>query len=413
MERVWRVLGALIAVAAAVGVAVLAVPACAAAKKGSHNRLVLTGVSSVPVAYWQGLTSDPKETNLYFIGIFQGLWKTTNQLEQTDGVAFEIPDSVAADEGYNHIGDPTWNPGEGGRILLPMECYDPDLGNTCGTGAFGVADPDTLAFRYYVKLDPTYIPKAMWAETSPQGTRVWTSSGDDLLAYRTNDIKRANRGPGGPLLEPARILKGAVPPSGVTGAVFRGDHTLLLAGSDGETDQVWAVNTDNGKRRLVIQRRICGESEGLDVIPTQGGNVHWLIAPSDSGCELSFGPTSALLHFARSRGNRRYGVEANVTGGEVPGRVDVEVHVTRGDGKPLSNAHVTFATAKGRTDGHGVVDLSAPLELPGRFKAVVRKHGRWGASGLIQAGRCSGRRSGRSPRAGLRRTDAKGDVECQ
>ena len=75
-----------------------------------------------------------------------------------------------------------------------MECYTPGVGNTCGTGAFGVADPATLDFRYYVKLDPAEIPKAMWAETSPDGKLIWTSSGDDLLAYRTSDVAPANAG---------------------------------------------------------------------------------------------------------------------------------------------------------------------------------------------------------------------------
>ena len=51
-----------------------------------------------------------------------------------------------------------------------MECFTSGVGNTCGTGAFGVADPATLQFRYYVKLDPAEIPKAMWAETSPDGS---------------------------------------------------------------------------------------------------------------------------------------------------------------------------------------------------------------------------------------------------
>ena len=61
--------------------------------------------------------------------------------------------------------------------MLPMECYNPaqDPSNTCGKGAFGIADPSTLAFRYYVQLDPKFIPKAMWAETSPNGKLIWTS----------------------------------------------------------------------------------------------------------------------------------------------------------------------------------------------------------------------------------------------
>ena len=47
------------------------------------GRWLLTGASSVPNVYWQGLTSDPAEKNLYFIGVFQGLWRTTPTLHQT------------------------------------------------------------------------------------------------------------------------------------------------------------------------------------------------------------------------------------------------------------------------------------------------------------------------------------------
>ena len=95
----------------------------------------------MPATYWQGLTSNPAESKLFFVGVFRGLWQTTPKLGQTAGVNNAIPPSVTQAEGYNHIGDPTWNPGDGGRVILPMECYDPGVGNTCGTGAFGVADP--------------------------------------------------------------------------------------------------------------------------------------------------------------------------------------------------------------------------------------------------------------------------------
>ena len=202
--------------AACLGLTLLWAPA---AQAGEH--WILTGASSVPNNYWQGLTTDPGDENVFLVGVFKGLWRTNPLLGETGGVSSEIPASVASQEGYNHIGDPTWNGGEGGRVLLPMECYTPGVGNTCGTGAFGVADPETLAFRYYVKLDPAQIPKAMWAETSPDGSLVWTSSGDDLLAYRTSEIVAANAGPGGPLLEPAERLDGAVPPSGITGRRLR------------------------------------------------------------------------------------------------------------------------------------------------------------------------------------------------
>jgi len=167
--------------------ALLAVAVCVcvlapAADARDPGRWVLTGATSIPITYWQGLTSDPAKQRVFFIGVFEGLWRTTPGLRQTAANGAAIHAEVTAAEGYNHIGDLTWN---GGRVLLPMECYDPAAGgNTCGNGAFGIADPGTLAWRFYVKLDPAEIPKAMWAETSPDGKLVWTSSGDDLLAYR-------------------------------------------------------------------------------------------------------------------------------------------------------------------------------------------------------------------------------------
>jgi hypothetical protein len=349
------------------------------------GRWLLTGASSVPTVYWQGLTSDPAEQNLYFVGIFEGLWRTTPLLRQTAGVPDAIPPAVTEAEGYNHIGDPTWNPNEGGRVLLPLECFTPGVGNTCGTGSFAVADPATLAFRYYVKLDPAEIPKAMWAETSPDGSLIWTSSGDDLLAYRSSDVSEANRAPSGPLLRPVRRLVGAVPPTGVTGAVFR-DGRLLLAGEANGTYQVWAVDPDTGKRRLELEMSICGESEGLDVIRTLGGELHWLIAPFDPGCSLTFGPTSALLHFVPTPAHERF--EVVVTDSEVgtlPGEVRATVRATR-DGRPLREARVTFAGATTRTNKEGVATISAMLERPGRFRAVARKGQNYGVSELVPVG---------------------------
>jgi hypothetical protein len=367
---------------ACLGAALLVAPA---AQAGQH--WILSGATSVPNNYWQGLTSDPAQENVFFVGVFKGLWGTNPLLGETSGVSSEIPASVTEAEGYDHIGDPTWNDADGGRVLLPLECYTPGVGNTCGTGAFGVADPDTLAFRYYVKLDPADIPKAMWAETSPDGSLVWTSSGDDLLAYRTADITAANAGPDGPLLKPVERLEGAVPPSGITGAVFQGGR-LLLAGEGDDSHQIWSVDTDTGAGELLLQRQICGEAEGLDTIATLGGKLHWLISPADPGCDLSFGPTSALLHFAKSGAHRRYDVEVvDSESGAIPGPVSAKVRVgRRSDGKPLRGGKVALAGVTARTNGGGVATLKTRLERAGRYKAVVRKNDRWGASGLIQLG---------------------------
>jgi hypothetical protein len=382
-------------------VTAIALAAAGSARAEDPGRWLLTGASSVPATYWQGLTSDPAEANVFFAGVFEGLWRTTPQLQQTAGVPLAIPAAVEQAEGYNHIGDPTWNPGEGGRLILPLECFEPGVGNTCGTGSFGVADPATLGWRYYVKLDPAQIQKAMWAETSPDGSLIWTSSGDDLLAYRSSEVVQGNQAPSGPALGPVDRLDGAVPPSGVTGAVFR-DGRLLLAGEGGGAHQVWAVDPRTGEARLELEMQICGESEGLDVIPTLGGELHWLIAPFDPGCELTFGPRSALLHLVPTPAHERFDVVVTDAGASLPGEVRATVRAVRRDGRPLRQARVSFAGAAARTDKRGFATVVAALELPGRFAALVRKGQNYGLSELVPVGLASARAPGFTPRTGAR-----------
>src|SRR5689334_18688873 len=219
MHSVRRGLAAAFACVLIVGAAV------APARADAAIRWVDTGFTPFTSSYNQGITIDPGR-NLYFdrtLLSFNGLFRTDLRVKQTGAATPEIPADVTARDGYNHIGDLSWDPGEGGRLLLPLECFTPggpNGGNTCGTGAFGVADPATLQWRYYVKLDPADIPKAMWAETSPDGKLVWTSAGSDLIAYSSADINAAAAAPNGPLLKPVARLAGAVPPHGITGATF-------------------------------------------------------------------------------------------------------------------------------------------------------------------------------------------------
>jgi hypothetical protein len=368
----------------------LASPASARGVGGDLGRWLLTGASSVPDDYWQGLTSDPSDSRLFFIGPSQGLWQTTPELVQTAGVSKAIPTAVKQSVGYNHIGDPTWLDGEGGRIVLPMECYNPaqDPSNTCGKGAFGIADPGTLAFRYYVQLDPKFIPKAMWAETSPNGKLIWTSVDNDLLAYRASDVTQANAAPLGPMLEPVKTLPGAVPPTGVTGAVFRHGN-LLIAGESNHDYEVWSVNTKTGARKLKIEQHFCGESEGLDLFSQLGGRLHWILAPSDdSGCKLTFGPTSALLHFVRRPARQRYDVNLThlvlgVSSGSNETQVSATIKVTRDGSHPVHGATVRFADGRARTGHGGVGIVSTTLETGGRFSAYARKDKRFGISNRV------------------------------
>jgi hypothetical protein len=244
------------------------------------------------------MTSSPNGRRLYFDGVFEGLYRADRRLVQRVAQPVEIPAAVTARYGFNHIGDITYDRREGGRVLLPLECFTagaPNGGNTCGRGAFAVADPVTLRWRYLVLLDRRAIAKAMWAETAPDGRLVWTSAGRDLLAYRSRDIAHRHSGP----LRPVRRLRRAVPPSGVTGAVFcRG--RLLLAGQRATRFQVWSVNLATGRRRLEIQRTLRGESEGLDVVRAFGGVLHWIVTFSTTqtgGPPTYPGPRNTLLSF--------------------------------------------------------------------------------------------------------------------
>ena len=387
------------AAAALAGAALALLLVAAPARAEDPGRWLLTGATSVPSNYWQGLTSDPSGSSIYFAGVFEGLWRTDPALTQTAGVPSAIPATVKAAEGYNHIGDPTWDSRGGGRVVLPLECFTPGVGNTCGTGSFGVADPDTLGFRYYVKLDPAEIPKAMWAEAAPDGSRIWTSSGNDLLAYRSSDVVSANRAPSGPLVRASKRVPGAVPPTGVTGAVFESGR-LLLAGESNGIYQVWAVDPRSGARRLELELEICGESEGLDTIATLSGELHWLIAPFDPGCSLTFGPSSALLHFVPTPKHERFEVDVvSVEATPLPGEATVTVRATR-DGKPLRRAPVAFAGAQDRTDKAGLAVVVAPLTLPGRYKAVALRGQSFGASELVRVGLPAGALRLPAPRSG-------------
>ena len=279
--------------------------AAAPARAADPGRWRVTGTTTLPLLYYQGVTVDPAR-NFYFDGIFVGLYRTNPGFTETGRTADVIPPDVHASEGFNHIGDISWDRAEGGRVLLPLECYvpnGPNGGNPCLHGSIGVADPGTLQWRYHVKLDPAEIPKAMWNEVSPDGTLVWTSSRGDLLAYRAADISLANAAPAHAPIHSVRRLKGAVPPTGITGATFV-DGRMLVAGQRGKTFRVYSIDLATGARELEIERAIVGESEGLVTAAAKGGTLSWLIQPfNPEGNPPTYSPDHAtLVSFARRAG---------------------------------------------------------------------------------------------------------------
>ncbi len=320
------------------------------------------GHATIPLRYYQGVTVDPAG-ELYFDGVFTGLYRADAGLRQQAGSESVIPPAVTATEGYDHIGDITWDRAQGGRVLLPLECYTagaPNGGNTCGHGAFGVADPRTLAWRYDVPLDQAEIAKAMWAEVSPDGRLVWTSSGDDLLAYRTDQIR-----PGAGPLRAVKRLAGAVPPTGVTGAAFYGD-ALLLAGQAGGRFDVWQVDTRTGAKRRVIALALSGESEGLAATP-EDGDLHWIVTPFDPlGRTPTYpGPSNVLLRFRPAHPRPALRVRAVRRGGSVA------VTVRGPDGR-LAGATVRAGSAAALTSARGLARLRTPARRVSVYRADLR-----------------------------------------
>jgi hypothetical protein len=408
-------LAACLAVAASVGAA--ATPAGAA----DPGRWTLTGKSTIPLEYYQGVASGG--SSLFFNGIHLGLYRTDASLHENGRADDVIPPQVTASEGYNHIGDIAFDAREGGRVLLPMECYYPeaapgqsDPNNTCRTGSIAVADPQTLQWRYYVKLDPAEIPKVMWVAMSPDGELIWTQSGDDLLAYRADDVNPANAVPGGPLIHPVRRLVGAKPPSGITGAVFYQGRMYVAGQEDAMGFQVWSIDVATGERRLEIERAVIGESEGLDVFDALGGVLHWIVAPYNTENLPSEGPfyTSTLLHFV-PQGEATAGAPSSPAGsaGAVP-RIRLTASPRRtlagrrvrfgfratatiaGRRRPVGRAVVRFAGRRALTDRTGRARITRFLPRAGGYRARATRRDLRPGSTMVRATRRQA--AARSPR---------------
>jgi hypothetical protein len=329
----------------------------------------------VPLSYFQGVTHSGAGS-WFFDGIAVGLYRTNRGLvQQADEPSALTPDLTA--QGFNHIGDLTWDPREGGRLLLPLECYvpgTPNAGNTCGRGAIGVADPATLKLRYAVALDPADIAKAMWAEVSPGGAELWTSSGADLLAYDVTAVAPAATTP----LRPVRRLAGAVPPSGVTGAAFyRG--RLLLAGQDAGALQVWSVDV-TGATAPILELELPGvtaESEGLDVLDARGGVLHWLLSPfPPNGADPTYGPGhSELLTFVPAADAR---LRVRVAPARVPAGRPTRLTVTvteryAGRVHRVEGARVSVGAAHALTEADGTAHLRVRRSRLGALRVTATK----------------------------------------
>jgi hypothetical protein len=292
----------MLVVAVAVSLACGAAPALA--------RWHLFAVKSSSIAYNQGIAFDGARGGFFFDGVSSltnsGLYRVDARRGPAANTAV-IPQTI---EGYNHAGDLSFDPVRR-RILLPLECYYPiSGGNTCGAGAIGVADPVTLRLRYYVDLARRQIRKAMWAEISPDGRWVWTSSGTHLLAYRATDVSESTAGRQQSSARRPRpgivgVDLGPVLPSGaVTGAAFYQDRRarparLLLSlnlGARFEVVSFRTATTSDGRPKLLdshpsviitmARSTLNNEPEGLTTTARNraghalGGRLLWQMLPT-------------------------------------------------------------------------------------------------------------------------------------
>jgi len=375
-----------LSVAVAVAATALTLSAAAtatAATEVTGGRWAITAEREVPLRYFQGLTHNERDDFL-FVGIFKGGYRTDGTLREMVSNESLIPAAVEQGVGFNHIGDPTFDTVDGGRLLVPLECYDPaaaaGAGNTCGMGGIGVVDPKTLLWKHWVRLDPADIPKAMWAEVSPDGKRLWTSSGNDLLAYSTADLGAAHAATDAAStpIRPVARLVGAVPRSGITGAAFV-DGRLFLAGEADKVLQIASVDLKTGKSRVELTLPgVHAEPEGLDLLDDGKGYLHFLLSPFGDNGDPTYGQGHSELVSFVPRSGLKLSVDAN------PGKVRVgrttTVSVTAAQIWGTEGHFVKGATVKvdGRTattasGGHAKIKVTP--KRTGKLKITVTKPG--------------------------------------
>ena len=273
----------------AAGALCAAVLGAAPAAAEDPGRWSLVRVSTIPLLYYQGVADGPPGS-LSFSG-FVGICRTDLALRQTAANRRRHPPGgQATPRATTTSATSTWDAARGRRGCCCRSSAttpgSPNGGNTCApaTGSIGVADPGTLAWRYYVKLDPAEITKAMWVEASPDGSLCGPRTARTCSRYALADITPANAAPSGRAIRPVRRLSGAVPPSGITGATFHGGR-LFVAGQGGRAHQVWSIDLATGARRLEIERadhrRVRGPGDG----EARGGLLHWQVMPFAPGAD--------------------------------------------------------------------------------------------------------------------------------
>jgi hypothetical protein len=367
------------AAASACACAVAALAGSPPASAADPGLWIKTGQLIEPSDYRQGIASNPATSDVFFSGFFAGLYRTRSGGAVLASNTNPIPKDVADREQYNHIGDVAFDAAEGGRLLLPLESYQPFAQdqNPSKTGSIGVADARTLQWKYYVKLDPAEIQKTQWVAGDPQQGLVWTIAGHDLLAYRLADMNPANAAPNAAPIQSVRRLA-EVAPNGAGGAyVYRG--RIYISTQAGTVDQIVSIDEATGASRVEIELPANLEPEGLDFGPYLGGLLHWELVAGGSLASpelLNFVPKGARLALALDRPRVRAGRQTTLS---ATARV-----LTGAFEFPLREVQIRLAGKSARTDANGRAKLIVKLTR-GNYRAQAFYPGLRTASKRLRA----------------------------
>ena len=281
---------------------------------------------------------------MFFSGSLTGLRRTNATLRQT--ASRPRHPAQCRDGGLQPRRRHLLGRAEGGRVLLPLECFtpgEPSGGNTCGTGrsARGPRDARLPLLR---EARSGRDPEGDVGRASPDGQLLWTSSGHDLLAYRAADVSPANAAPGGPPIHAVRGCgRGAAERRDRRGVPRRAPLPRGRAGHDLPGVVGRPRHRDAPARARAAGRRRA-RPRGCTVIAPRRRAA---LAGRPARAKPTFGPTVALLHFAAGRGPAGAVVSARATR-QTPGAA---LNVRRGPrGRPVAGAAVSVAGGRGRDE---------------------------------------------------------------
>ena len=345
----------------------------ASAGASDPGRWKLSSVDRLAPLYRGGLSADGAG-HVFWSGAGEGLFRSSTSLAEQLRLGAAIPPALRTEPGFALVGDPGWDASGSGRLVVPFRCAVGASSATCPQAGLGIYDRGLL-WGQFVRLDRSAATSIDWAEPSPDGLLVWTSSGRDLLAFSAADVRPGN---GVPLVPVARFA-GVVPLSRVTGATFMGGR-LWLAGDGAGRLQAWSARRRRGPR----ERRAAGAR------------------PRDHG------PAARSRRVRRARRHPALGGRADGQGADVPrpAAVAAELRPRRGGG---ARGDVRAGDAARGPSGLDRRPRRAPLRgpdasgrrRPGERRAPQRvdRRGRRGRAASAPAEAGDAERRGRQARA--------------